>query len=107
MKHSPHRDDRRPSGVDNVAFDEMPSGRPTTRRSLSITSEPEQPTKVPCLIDFFNPIVAVNCIKVIVRKRPHNARRVVILLLVLYFIAIGPAFGNSFTSKSITAHVNN
>lgn len=81
---------RRPSGVDNAAFESVPvTHRPS--RQLSISSE--QPEKRPCLVDFFNPIVAINCIKVIGKKRLYNARRVVVLLLILYFIATGPAFG--------------
>lgn len=94
---------RRASGVDNVAFDEMPaSHRPTMRRSISINEPPELKTNTPCLVDFFNPIVAVNCFRVIVRKRDFHARRVVILLLVLYFVAIGPAFGEEPNEYNFT-----
>lgn len=44
-------------------------------------------------VQFFNPIVAVDCFRVILRERKHNQRRVVILLLVMYFFSVGPAFG--------------
>lgn len=101
LKEVKHKDDnRKQSGIENQACDAVTVNRPTTSRSLSITSDHHHDhEKTPCLVDFFNPIVAVNCIKVIVRKRLHNARRVVILLLVLYFIATGPAFGELMKIK--------
>lgn len=104
VKHE-QKDDRsrRTSGVSNPGFDDMPADRrPSMRRSLSISEEPKFNSNKPCLVDFFNPIVAVNCLRVIVRKRPNNARRVVILLLVLYFVAIGPAFGEEPNEYNFT-----
>lgn len=91
----PHNPDgHRQHGADNDGFDTVTTSVPTTRRigrQLSISSQ--QPEKRPCLVDFFNPIVAINCIKVIGKKRLYNARRVLVLMLILYFIATGPAFG--------------
>lgn len=105
MKHVQKEDhSRRTSGVDNPMFgDDMPSGhRPSMRRSISINEEPEHASKTPCLVDFFNPNLAISCIKVIGRKRAHGVRRVVILLLVLYFVAIGPAFGEEPNEYNFT-----
>lgn len=57
----------------------------------------EKEKKTNWLVDFFNPIVAVQCMKVIMRKRENQGRATIILLFFMYFIAIGPAFGK--TSK--------
>lgn len=81
------------NGVENPAFESVAPAAP--RPSTSHGAPHHQHAHKPCLVDFFNPVVAINCFQVIVRERPHNARRVVILLLVLYFIALGPAFGNN------------
>lgn len=76
-------------GVDNPAF-EKSKGEPidginTNGRETLQMDEPQRPVKS-CLLDFFNPIVAVECVRLIVKKRPHNARRIVLLLLFLYLI---------------------
>lgn len=54
------------------------------------------------LVDFFNPIVAVQCVQVIMRKRENQGRGIVILLFVMYFIAIGPAFGEEPNEYNFT-----
>lgn len=46
-------------------------------------------------VQFFNPIVAIDCLRVVLRQRKHNGRKILILLLVMYFISIGPAFGKN------------
>lgn len=51
-------------------------------------------------VQFFNPIVAIDCIRVIVKHRAHNGRKILILLLVMYFIAIGPAYGKEWLSTN-------
>lgn len=75
-------------GVDNPAFekskgDGTDNQNSNGRQKLKM-DEPAKPKS--CLLDFFNPIVAVECAKLIVKVREFNARRTVILLLVLYFI---------------------
>lgn len=88
-------------GIDNPGFDsvrETANGDDVlhirenqngTRNSLQMTEE----KKTNFLVDFFNPVVAVQCMKVIMRKRENQGRATIILLFVMYFIAIGPAFG--------------
>lgn len=88
-------------GVDNPAFDnaernlhlrETQNANGNRELALTMTDEPSKKPQN-CLIDFFNPIVAVECVKVLMRKRENQGRAIVILLFVTYFIAIGPAFG--------------
>lgn len=98
VKHKKSDDDAFKTGVDNRGFNsvnninlELEATQTTkTAATAAIADKPHQN----CLVDFFNPIVAIDCIKVIVRKRSNGGRRIVILLLCLYFFSIGPAFGN-------------
>lgn len=53
-------------------------------------------------VQFFNPIVAIGCIRLIVKKREHHGRRILILLLVTYFVAVGPAFGEEPNEYNFT-----
>lgn len=83
-------------GVDNPAFDKgklepIDSHNLNGPQTFEI-SEPQ--TAKSCLADFFNPIVAVECYRLIVQQRRFNARNVLILLLVMYFIAQAPTYGN-------------
>ncbi|XP_055321169.1 uncharacterized protein LOC129577699 isoform X2 [Sitodiplosis mosellana] len=95
-------------GVDNLAFDnaernihvrETQNANGHREITLSV-SEPKKKTN--CLLDFFNPVVAVECIKVLMRKRVNRGRATVILLFVMYFIAIGPAFGEEPNEYNFT-----
>lgn len=53
-------------------------------------------------VQFFNPIVAIGCIRLILKKREHHGRRILILLLVTYFVAVGPAFGEEPNEYNFT-----
>lgn len=53
-------------------------------------------------VQFFNPIVAIGCIRVIVKKREYHGRRILILLLITYFVAVGPAFGEEPNEYNFT-----
>lgn len=84
-------------GVDNAAF-EMKDQQ--TNSAPGVNGNRPKPTaavitaiKKNACVEFFNPVVAVGCIQVILRKRPNNGRAIIWLLLIMYFIAIGPAFG--------------
>lgn len=55
-----------------------------------------------CFLQFFNPIVAVGCVRVLRQRRPHNGRAILILLLLMYFIATGPAFGEEPNEYNFT-----
>lgn len=91
------------SGVDNPAFDndgQMHIRENANGHRASITVDGEK--KPNFLVDFFNPIVAVQCIQVIMRKRENQGRATVILLFVMYFIAIGPAFGEEPNEYNFT-----
>lgn len=102
-----------PNGVDNLAFDnnaersvQLHDGQnaPSNGRRETLTVvEPEEKTnKSNCLLDFFNPVVAVECVKVLMRKRENQGRATVILLFVMYFVAIGPAFGEEPNEYNFT-----
>lgn len=96
-----------PNGVDNPGFDNGATTdiAPSTR-SASITNGRRQSTppapKTNFLVDFFNPIVAVQCVQVIMRKRANQGRAIVILIFVMYFVAIGPAFGEEPNEYNFT-----
>lgn len=95
-------------GVDNPAFE-------NAERNLQLRenqnanghhdmTNPASDAKTPpnCLLDFFNPVVAVECVKVLMRKRENQGRATVILLFVMYFIAIGPSFGEEPNEYNFT-----
>lgn len=95
------------SGVDNAAFD---SEGQTNMREIqnsnghrgSIATDIDSEKKPNFIIDFFNPVVAVQCLQVLMRKRENQGRATVILLFVMYFIAIGPAFGEEPNEYNFT-----
>lgn len=53
-------------------------------------------------VQFFNPIVAIGCIRLILKKRENHGRRILILLLITYFVAVGPAFGEEPNEYNFT-----
>jgi len=95
--------------VDNPVFDSPNSSSdggvlhiretPETNGRLEIA---EHTSHKNCIVDFFNPIVAIHCINVIIRKRENHGRAAVIMLIFLYFIAIGPAFGEEPNEYNFT-----
>lgn len=46
-----------------------------------------------CLVNFFNPIVVIQSYKFLMQKRKNKGQVFLIFLLILYFVAIGPGFG--------------
>lgn len=95
-------------GVDNPAFENAERNvqiRETQHANghRELTIGISEPKKQPnCLLDFFNPIVAVECLKVLMRKRENQGRATIILLFVMYFIAIGPSFGEEPNEYNFT-----
>lgn len=53
-------------------------------------------------VQFFNPVVAIGCIRLIGKQRQFHGRRVLIVLLVTYFIAVGPGFGEEPNEYNFT-----
>lgn len=102
------------NGVDNPGFENTANENVLRIRDTQITnarrlsSEDVQESNSCCyrffqsIVDFFNPIVAVQCVQVIMRKRENQGRAIVILLFVMYFIAIGPAFGEEPNEYNFT-----
>lgn len=100
-------------GVDNPGFEnvernlqlrETQNTNGHREMSISISEPKNQPN---CLLDFFNPVVAVECVKVLMRKRENKGRATVILLFAMYFIAIGPSFGEEPYCISMNIIFNN
>lgn len=94
-------------GHDNPAFDNAERSlqlhEPQNAMSIDGTAVTvDLPKQRYCLLDFFNPIVAVECFKVIMRKRANQGRATVILLFLMYFIAIGPSFGEEPNEYNFT-----
>lgn len=105
VKREKHATDQ--IGVDNQGFETTNDGvlhiRETQNSNGTHTMElEEQPKKTNFLVDFFNPIVVVQCAEVIMRKRENQGRATVILLFVMYFVAIGPAFGEEPNEYNFT-----
>lgn len=96
-----------PNGVDNPAFDNaersahLRESQTNGHREMTL-SVPEEKKAPNFFLDFFNPIVAVECVKVLMRKRENQGRATVILLFVMYFIAVGPAFGEEPNEYNFT-----
>lgn len=81
-------------GVDNPAFEKVNIG------GQSLEFDETQHQAKSCLLDFFNPIVAVECIRLILKKRPFNARSILILLLFLYLVVLSTA-GKTNTKANV------
>lgn len=96
-------------GVDNPGFDNAErhlhlreTQNANGNRELTLTMADPPKNQPNCLLDFFNPVVALECIKVLMRKRENQGRATVILLFVMYFIAVGPAFGEEPNEYNFT-----
>lgn len=95
-------------GVDNPAFDNaernvhVQTQTVNGNREVTLTMSDPKKAKSNCFLDFFNPIVAVECVKVLMRKRKNQGRATVILLFIMYFIAVGPAFGEEPNEYNFT-----
>lgn len=86
------------NGIDNPGFDNATNdgtnqfrGSQNGHHATETLNQPEE--KKNFLVDFFNPIIAVQCIQVIMRKRENQGRAVILLLFFIYFLTVGPAFG--------------
>lgn len=99
-------------GTDNPGF-ELKETAPQTTTAATNGNGTTSPTQVAeakktnAFVEFFNPAVAVGCIQVILRERAHNGRKIIWLLLIMYFIAIGPAFGEEPNEYNFTRIVLN
>lgn len=92
------RDKKDHDGVDNPAFEkgkrDTIDGHNSNGRQTFEIDEAQKPRS--CLADFFNPIVAVECFRLIARKRMFSARNIVLFILVLYFICVAPIYGRIY-----------
>lgn len=106
------KDDKKDhDGLDNPAFEkgkrDAIDGHNSSGRQTFEIDEAEKPRS--CLVDFFNPIVAVECFQLIARKRMFSARNIVIFIIFLYFVCIAPIYGrwtSSSTRSSLAARDN-
>lgn len=82
-------------GIDNLSFDATDLERKPRRSRIHsrVPLEIQKKIKKNFLVEFFNPVVAVDCIRVVLKKREFHGRRIVALLLIMYFLSMGPAFG--------------
>lgn len=95
-------------GIDNAGFETTTDGvtrlndtqNSNGHNNLTTETEAKEPTNF--FVDFFNPVVAVQCLEVLTRKRENNGRIVVIFLFIMYFVAIGPAFGEEPNEYNFT-----
>lgn len=113
LKEPAHKNEtiERSSGVDNPAFASEVNGQREqvhsehtneTKTNKATTNATVSKTMAESLRAFFNPIVAVQCLAVITRKRKNWGRALICLVLSMYFIAMGPAFGEDPNSYNFT-----
>lgn len=78
-------------GIDNPGFDNATSDAAAEARGIQddrgAKLAPEQKKKN-AFLDFFNPIVVVQCIQLITRKREIRGRAVIIILFVISFLFV-------------------
>lgn len=99
-----------PTGVDNLAFTSDTNGHTQNAHTehsngngSGAPAAPAAPTKQKhFLLEFFNPIVAIQCLEVLTRKRENWGRALICLVLVMYFIALGPEFGEAPNGYNFT-----
>lgn len=95
-------------GQDNQAFELTESGNNQKVQKTTTTTVNRNPIDNPdtainntkksknCLMEFFDPTLAYDCLKVFFKKREHNGRLFLILLVCSYFLFIGPTLGKLF-----------
>lgn len=107
LKEPEHKDEsiELSSGIDNPGFaSEINQQAIDTYDKHKNYDENAKPTEsaTNCLRDFFNPIVAVQCLEVLTKQRKNWRRGLICLVLVMYFISMGPAFGEDPNAYNFT-----
>lgn len=81
------------NGIDNQAYEITASQElnPNSKNNVSIAGK--DVVKKSCWRENFSPLAALDSLRVVFKKREFSGRNIVILLLVMYFLTVGPAFG--------------
>lgn len=98
MKEVENKPSMELKGVDNPTFtrpNETETNGGTRENELQNGHQPEVKSKG-FLRDFFDPTVALQAARVILRKREYGAQAVIIFLIIIQFISVGIASGNCF-----------
>ena len=61
----------------------------------AISSGQEPAPKKSCLAEFFDPTLAIECIKMPFEKRANYGQALFILMMIAYFLTAGPAAGKT------------
>lgn len=90
-----HVELRKFGGVDNPAFaNEAQMNAPESRiTNTHAPAEAVAKKKRNFVYEFFNPIVAVQCYRFVMKKRQNQGQAFLVFLLIMYLVAIGTGFG--------------
>ncbi|XP_055849686.1 uncharacterized protein LOC129914448 [Episyrphus balteatus] len=61
----------------------------------AISTGQEPPPKKSCLAEFFDPTLAIECIKMPFEKRANYGQALFVLMMIAYFLTAGPAAGEN------------
>lgn len=91
------------NGVDNMGFTDAPANGNNDRYGKeepgATVTDPETPKKKSNFcVEFFDPTLALDCIKVIKKKRENRKHFIIWALILSYMIIIGTAQGKSFVT---------
>lgn len=87
----PKKTDETKNGIDNPGFDNVTNDASEQVNEINNghhATESNPKEKRNCLVDFFNPIVIVQCVQVIIRKRENRGRIVLWILFFIFFLSI-------------------
>lgn len=87
------------NGVDNMAFSDAPVNGHDNKATVdgngatANESDSEKPKKKNFCVDFFDPTLALACLKVVKMKREHMKHVIIWSLVLSYVLIIGTAQG--------------
>lgn len=81
--------------VKNVSFELNSRLQPSDKSAQLSNAETAAPIRRSFLREFFDPTLVIDCIKFPLVKRPNHGRMLLILLLIAYFLTLGPVSGKS------------
>lgn len=99
-----------PNAADNrgfeIALQDNMTQIPVTPTAIAHPSplDDTKKKKTNCLIDFFDPTVAIQCAQIIIRKRENRGREIIIFMFFLYFISLGPLIGEGPNEYNFTRY---
>ncbi|XP_017489335.1 PREDICTED: uncharacterized protein LOC108377573 [Rhagoletis zephyria] len=81
--------------VKNLSFELNSRLQPADKSAQLSNSESVAPVRRSFLREFFDPTLVIDCIKFPLIKRPNHGRMLLILLIIAYFLTLGPVSGEN------------